>query len=184
MQKIIQKIKDKKAKNRLKRRPEAPKKDTPYDKAHLSWISPEMIHHKRGKVWKWVVGSIFVATVIGAFLLGAWSFSLALIAFAVSYFLVHLEPPKNLEVKISDLGIKVGDRQYPYSKIQTFWVLYEPGQVKTLNIKVTDRLIKDIVIQLGEQDPAEVREFLLTKIPELEGQTEKISDLFLRLFKI
>ena len=39
------------------------------------------------------------------------------------------------------------------------------------------------VSRLDGQSPSPVREFLFSKIPELEGQTEKISDIIFRLFR-
>lgn len=155
-----------------------------YDDVILSWIAPETVKHERGLVWK-IVASLVVAFAIAwGFVYFSWTFSLLLITFVLVYYLVHLEHPKEVEIKISEIGIKVGAKKYPYSRIKVFWIIYEPPFVKTLNIRVSGEIVSDITIQLDHQDPAPIRNFLLEKIPELEGQTEKISDIFLRLFKI
>lgn len=156
---------------------------TAFDDAVLLWIAPEMIKHERGLTWK-IIASILVALACAwGVVYGSWTFSVALLAAILVYYLVHLEHPKNVEIKISEIGIKVGTRKYPYSRIKAFWIIYEP-YVKTLNLRISGEMISDITIQLGNQGPAEVRNFLLEKIPELEGQSEKISDIFFRLFKI
>lgn len=157
---------------------------TAYDEALISWIAPETIRHERGPIWKIVMSIVVLALIGGGIYYDAWTFSLAIGAFVSAYYLIHLEHPKAIEIKISDIGIKIGYRKYTYSQIKAFWLIYDPPFVQTLNIRVTGQYISDITIQLGDQSPATIREFLMTKIPELEGQSEKLSDIFLRLFKI
>lgn len=157
---------------------------TAYDKAIISWIAPETIIHQRGPIWKIVVSLLVLATIAFGIYTGAWTFSLAIGVFAIAYYIIHLEHPKAIEIKISEIGIKVGYRKFSYSQIRAFWILYDPPYVQTLNLRVHGQIVDDIAIQLYDQEPAEIREFLMTKIPELEGQTEKLSDIFLRLFKI
>lgn len=161
-------------------------KNTPsaYDEAILSWVTPEAIRHERGTIWKFLIGIALIFTIAWGIVYNAWTFSLAIGVFAVVYYLIHLEHPKDIEIKISNIGIKVGGRKYPYSRIKAFWLIYEPPYIKTLNLRVSGEMVSDITIQLNGQHPADVRQFLMERIPELEGQSEKLSDIFLRLFKI
>lgn len=155
-----------------------------FDNGQISWIAPERIQHNRGKLWmSFMVVSVVAAAVWGIFY-NAWTFSIAIVAFAVVYALTHMDHPEEVEVTLSDIGIKVGGRKYAFSKIKAFWVIYEPPFTKTLNIRVDGDLALDIDIQLNEQDPAAVREFLISKIPELEGKQQSVIKMFLRLFKI
>jgi len=190
IKKIKKKLKEKKHKRIQKR--EAKKKHiyalknapSAYDDAVLSWVAPETIKHERGTLWKFIIGLFVIAIAVWGILNDAWTFSLVIVAFSITYYLVHLEHPKEVEIKVSNIGIKVGARKYPYNRIRAFWLIYDPPYVKTLNIRVTADLITDITIQLNGQNPSQLREFLMDKIPEMEGQTEKISDIILRLLKI
>lgn len=155
-----------------------------FDEAVISWIAPEAIRHERGTLWKIVMSLVVIGTITFGILYNSWTFSLAIAAFVFAYYIVNLEHPKHLEVKISDIGIKIGNRKYPFSRIKAFWTIYEPPYTATLNIRTTGEITSDITIQLHGQSPSEIRRFLLDKIPELEGQSEKLSDIFLRLFKI
>lgn len=192
---MIRKLKNKYQAHKLKRaqKREAKKQmlyllhnaPSAYDEAVLSWVAPETIRHERGIISKIVIGLIIIGLIAwGILYYRAWTFSLAIAAFSITYYLVHLEHPKEVEIKISDIGIKVGGRRYPYSRIRSFWLIYEPPYIKTLNLRVSGEMVSDITIQLNGQNPAQVREFLMAKIPELEGQTEKMSDILLRLLKI
>lgn len=171
-------------KQKSKQNYEIKNKPTAFDEAILSWVAPETIKHQRGKVWKVVMGALAAGFAVGGIVYGAWTFSLAIIAFVIVHYLVNLENPKDVEVKISDVGIKVGGRKYSYGIIKAFWIVYDPPLVKTLNIRVKNRMNCDITIQLDGQTPGPVRKVLLEKIPELEGQEEKLSDVILRVLKI
>lgn len=155
-----------------------------FDDVAITWIAPEVVRHERGTVWKTIAALLVVLGAIAAFMYSSWSFGLAILACAVAYFLEHLEHPKYVDVKISEIGIKAGTRAYPYSKIKSFWIIYEPPYVSTLNLRVVGQYPGNITIQLDGQDPAAVREYLMSKIPELPGQSESLSDIFIRIFKI
>ncbi len=184
---MFHKIKNKYKQHKLERRRQLDMiKNMPsaYDDAIISWIAPETIRHQHGPIWKTVMSFLVAGAIILGIYYDAWTFSLVVAVFVITYYLVHLEHPKSLEVKISDIGTKIGYRKYTYSQIKAFWIIYDPPYVQTLNIRVIGEYVSDITIQLNTQSPATVREFLMAKIPEMEGQSEKLSDIFLRLFKI
>ncbi len=155
-----------------------------YDNKIISWVAPEHVRYQRGTLWKVIIG-IFLITSIGlGIYYNAWTFSLAVSVFVIAYYLIHRDHPNDVEISISDIGIKVGHRKYPFSRIKSFWLMYEPPHIRTLNIKVHGELAVDISIQLNHQDPSKIREFLIEKIPEKEGHQESFSDIFARLLKI
>lgn len=157
---------------------------TPYDKGLISWDAPEYIKHKKG--WLWY--TLFIMLAIGgttlAYMYSSWTFSLAILAFAVTYMMYDLRHPKNIKVILSDFGIKFGKKIFQYSRIQAFWIIYNQPFTKTLNIRVHNEYLVDIEIQLENQDPVEVHKFLSQKIPELEGKTESFFGVLSRLLKL
>lgn len=155
-----------------------------FDNAIIAWEAPEYVVHDRGLAWKIIMPLIVALTAGLSLYYNAWSFALAIVVFAAVYAMVHLEHPRNIQIKISEIGIKVGFRKYAYSRIKAFWIIYEPPYVRTLNIRVEGDFIGEVTIQLADQDPSVIREYLISKIPELEGKTESVSDIFVRLFKI
>jgi hypothetical protein len=174
----LKKAQKREAKQRVHDEPSA------FDHAVISWTAQEYIKHEKGLFWK-VCAVIFIAVFAAfGFMEDAWTFSLAIIVFGVTYFIVHLEHPKHVEVKISATGIKFGNRKYSYGKIKAFWIIYNPPHIKTLNIRVHGEFLTDISIQLDDQNPAVIREYLLSKIPEMEGKSESLGDAILRLLKI
>jgi len=155
-----------------------------YDNAVFSWVAPEYVMHDRGLVWK--ISMILLVVIVAALSLHfqAWSFALVVVVFSAVYALIHLQHPRNIEIKISEIGVKVGYKKYTFTKIRAFWFIYEPNYVETLNLRVEGNFTGEITIQLAGMDPAPIRDFLINKIPELEGKTESFSDVLIRLFKI
>lgn len=156
-----------------------------FDHEKISWFTPEYIKYEKGLLWKVLVILIATALISWGIVSKAWTFSVVMVVFVVVYYLlIHREHPKAVKVVLSNIGIKVGHRKYPYSKIKAFWIIYNPPYTKTLHIRVQNDFAVDIPIYLHHQDPAEIREFLLEKLPELEGHRESFSDILLRIFKI
>lgn len=156
-----------------------------YDDALISWNIPGTVQYHRGPIWK-ILAVLFVfGTIVWGIFYDAWTFSAAIAAFVLAYGLTHYKKqPKDISISISDIGIRIGSKKFSYPHIRAFWIIYEPPYVQTLNLRVVGDIISDISIQLNGQNPAEIRELLLGKIPELEGQHEKLGDLLLRLLKL
>lgn len=156
-----------------------------YDEAVIQWIAPESARYQRGPIWKTLVSLVILGTITWGIFHEAWTFSAAIAAFVLAYSLSHYrKEPKDVSIKISDIGIKIGSKKFSYTHVKAFWILYEPPYISTLNLRVVGDIVSDISIQLNGQNPSEIREFLIGKIPEMEGQHEKLSDLLLRLLKL
>lgn len=193
LKKISKKLKIRKIKKAEKKLQKALKKEaktlgkkqnTAFDKAVISWKAPEYIKLHKGIVWYSIFILLFAVGAYFAYSYSAWTFALALVAFAVTYLLFDKKMPKNVKVTLSDVGIKVGGKIYQYNRIRAFWVAYNPPFVKTLNIRVHNEYLVDIEIQLGDQDPSEVYECLSVRIPELEGKVDSFFTHLARLFKL
>jgi hypothetical protein len=150
----------------------------------ISWIAPEYTSYSKSSRWYIAAGLVVVLTLIYAAITSNWTMGLAVIVFTAVYQYTHVyHPPKNIRIELTEFGIRMPGVFFPYSQIQAFWIYYKPG-LKTLNLRVAKRFWADVVIQLGEQDPVEVRSFLVGQIAEWEGKDERLSELFLRILKL
>jgi hypothetical protein len=150
----------------------------------ISWEAPEYLQHEKG--WKWYLGAAIVIAllVIYGMFTNNLTLAIALVLASAVYLMVHAQTPKHVQVIVSKTGIKVGQREYPYQNIKYFWIIYEPHKIKTLNLETNSKYLPDISIQLGEQNPAELRTFLLMHIREREGKEESFVDTILRTLKL
>lgn len=156
---------------------------SPFDKALLVLQTPENIPYQRGIVWKIVMSLITLGAITLGIVNDAWSFSLAIFAFAITYYLVHLTPPQMLTVKISEAGVKIGNITYPYSKINAFWITYQ-SSLNTLHLRINGQVLSDLKIQLLVDDPMEIQKILKKHLKQLPIEQESFVDSVLRLLKI
>ena len=181
---MFTKIKTKITAGRLRKAQEREATDSSaFDNAVIIWQTPDIIRYQKGRIWHIVMGFLVLGLATVAYFFNAWTFSLVVIVFAFVYLIVYREKPKIVTVKISPIGIKVGSRQYPYSQIKHFFLLYQPPFLENLIIRQSGFTV-DVTIPLSGQDPAGVREFLKSKITEKEGEKEPLTDTLIRLFKL
>ena len=58
-----------------------------------------------------------------------------------------------LRIKITQLGIYVEDQFYPYNMINSFWLVYQPPFVRTLNLRLVGKTTSRLVIQMDTKTP-------------------------------
>lgn len=190
IKKIKTKIKTARQNGKLKKAQKKEQKEqlyaaaTAFDDAVCSWQTSEFVRHDRGIIWKIMMPLlVFLAVFMGIYY-DVWTFSLAIATFALVYYILHRKGPETINVVISDIGIKVGSRCYPFSKIKAFWIIYQPPVLKTLHIRVSGDIALNIAIELEDQHPAAIRELLIDKIPEIEGQKVSLVESLARLLKL
>ncbi|MEK9133157.1 MAG: hypothetical protein AAB606_05655 [Patescibacteria group bacterium] len=155
-----------------------------YDDAVLTWKAPEYTYHEKSIIWFILAGFVALLLVIYGILTNGWTFSVAILVFAGTYYLVYREKPKMVEIKISRFGVKVGHHIFPYNHLKSFWIVYNLPFVKRLYLRFTSRLHPDIAISLEDMDAAQIRRVLADHLQELKGTHEPFSDALVRVFKL
>lgn len=155
-----------------------------YDSAVFEWQAPEYHKHHKGAVWFIIAGLIAFGLVVYGVVTAGWTFSVAILIFSGVYLLIHSQEPKKIPVKISPMGIKMGNHYVPYSDIRAFWIVYHPPMIKTLNFRTVHPLLPDMMLSLEHHDPSEIRDYLSTQIPEWEGKAESFSNTLVRLLRL
>lgn len=150
----------------------------------LSWEAPEYVQHEKSLLWFFVAAVFAVALIVYGAFIGNWTMIIAIIVVAAIYIWLHGQTPQHVKIKVSKTGIKFGEKEILYQNIANFWIIYHPGHLETLNIKSNSRIYPDLSIELGDQDPAELRTFLCAHVREHEGKVEHFSDTLIRLFKL
>lgn len=156
----------------------------PDDQPILLWPAPEYIKHTKGRLWFIFNGLLVLGIVVYGVITNSWTMSVAFLIFAGVYYLIHQEEPRQITIAISEMGIKIDTRFYPFSSIRYFWIVYNPPFVKTLHLKLASRTLSEIEVQLADQNSADVRSYLLKQIPEMEGKEESLTSIFSRIMKL
>lgn len=82
-------------------------------------------------------------------------------------------------VAVSALGVGVDDRMYYWRDLESFWIEYEPGGMKELSIAERRWYLPYLRVPLGNQNPVQIRAFMLEFLPEQEHELS-IVDLIAR----
>ena len=155
-----------------------------HNKVLLEWRTPEFIPHPRGKIWFIIAGILILSFVIYAILTNSATTAIVFIILTGVYYLTHNQEPRIISIKITELGISIDKNFYPYNTINSFWIVYHPPFVRTLNLRLGTKSFTQIKIELSEQNPVEVRQFLAKEIPEIEGAEESMIDILIRLLRL
>lgn len=155
------------------------------NRAVFYWETPEYIHHEKDKKWYIIAASVILFFVLIGVFTGSLSMAVVFILLGGVYYINQLKKPKDVHVIISEMGIHFGHRFYPYNVIDSFWILYQPPHITTLNLKLHKGALRTISIELAEDiSPGDLRDYLLTQVPELTGKEEDFIDTISRKLKL
>lgn len=155
-----------------------------FDKALLAWRAPEYHQYEKSALWFIIAGLAAAVLIFYGIKTDGWTFSIAVAVFAAVYYLMHREQPPVVDVKISEVGVKVGHHIFPYSHLKYFWIIYDPPFVKRLYLREASRFHPEVFVSLEDTDPAQVRHALSHHTEELKGKHEPFSDSLVRLFRL
>ncbi len=155
-----------------------------HNKLLITWKAPDFIPHQKGAKWFIIAGILMLLIITYAIYTGSATMAIVFIVLAGTYYLTRNQAPKIIDIKITELGIFVGTKFYPYNTINSFWIVYHPPFVRTLNLKLSNKTCSRIVIQLDAQNPVEVRKVLAKEIPEIEGGKESTTEVITRMLRL
>ncbi len=163
---------------------EAEKTPSHFDNAIIEWSAPPRHKPQKGTAWFIIMSFAVAALLYYAIASQNWIFAVAIIVATIAYLVDHTEEHKELEIKISEYGIKIGKKKIPYSGIRAFWMLYHPPFIGQLHIRTHAKTSPDFIIELNGSDPVRLRKYLTRHIVEWEGKEEGFLDICTRLLRL
>lgn len=155
-----------------------------YGTPMIAWRAPEFKEHERGQLWIFAMSVLAIGLIIYGILTDSIAFSVVIILVAGVFFLTHNHKPQIVEVIITDLGIKFGERFYSFEDVKVFWIIFDPPHVKTLNFRTSRGVVREVCIQLEDQNPSEIRAFLGAHLSEWKNRTETLAEILIRILKL
>jgi hypothetical protein len=151
-------------------------------KNYLEWTAPEFEYYHKDKSWLVMVGLIAAGLFLWALLTKNIIFALLI---GLSYFATMaygLKKPAPVKLVVTSQGIKINQTLYEFDNLKSFWIFYQPPQVREISLRSKKTIMPYIKLPLGEQNPVEVREVLLKYLPERKHK-ESLIDNFARSLK-
>jgi hypothetical protein len=160
------------------------KKQNHSEKKEIIWEAPEF--DRRPKPLLWYIFFSIIST--GLVVWGIYQKSpitvITFIVMAVVIMLFSLKKPEMTTYRLTTTSIIIGKVEYPYKIIKKFWIFYNPPEMKTLNFETSAYLNSTVRIELGSQNPLEVKWFLKNFIIEDIDKEEGFADALARRLKL
>ncbi|MDO8495301.1 MAG: hypothetical protein Q7S32_02110 [bacterium] len=127
-----------------------------------------------------IIGIIFVLIGV-AFIVFQQSTITGIFFFLVVFvmFIVGFKKKVAIDWELGPLGITIDDVSHRYTDLKSFWVEYEPQQLKELSFQSKKWYHSYIKIPLRKENPLEIREYLLAFLPE-ERHEDTIIEVIIR----
>lgn len=152
-------------------------------KTFVEWHAPEFIAPERTQQWYllWLLGALAVITISVIF--KNILFAILILLTAIAVLLQSQRTPKIITCAITSRGVRIGERQYKFDDIESFWIIYEPPHTKVLLLSSKQMLNPQIAVEIAQENPVRIRQALLQFLPEKE-QRPSFIDWLTRILKL
>ncbi|OIO47206.1 MAG: hypothetical protein COY09_00290 [Candidatus Portnoybacteria bacterium CG_4_10_14_0_2_um_filter_39_11] len=142
----------------------------------FQWHTQNNTQQKTNKLW--IVGLVVAG--LACLIISFWqkNFILAILTILILFVIFQFNRKDNSThiFSVSDQGIQINKKLYLYQFLKSFWIFYEPNGIQELSIESKKTIVPLVKIPLYNQDPNEIRKFLLRYLPEKE-QEESLIDI-------
>jgi hypothetical protein len=152
------------------------------DKFIITWEAPEFKHYPKNMAWYITLCAIAIL-VVGYMLIQRDLFgAVSMLIFACFIYFFALQRPQQVQIGMTKTGIHIGEFYIPYKTIRHFWIVHNERH-KTVNMETTAYLNRHIVLELEDEDPELIREFLIRVLPEHENTEETFAQKVMHRLK-
>lgn len=132
----------------------------------VSWEAYEHHHTQKGSDWFWVLGIVTVAVTVAAILLGNMLFGILLFVAGLVTALHANREPRIIEHAVTSRGVQVGEKMYPYSTLDVFFIDEENPHGPQLLIQSQKLFMPLIILPLPEEYVDDIEELVASRLPE------------------
>jgi hypothetical protein len=151
----------------------------------FAWTVNEYEEHERSKRWYITAGVIGGLLLLYSLISGNYLFTLVVVLFGIILFLQDTQSPMEVFFAITQAGIIVGEIYYPFREITSYWIVYNPPEVKNIYFITKNMLKHRLQVPLLDNDPRPIRDFLNDFLLEdVDKEEEPLSDRLGRVFKL
>lgn len=149
----------------------------------LEWYAKEHEHRPKSPIWFIALASL-TTVVIGLqlFLYANFIGAITIAAIGSLIYYIAQQKPDTVRYRIMIDGIAINTLLYHYQDLETFNVIYEPDETKTVIFRTNRRFSPYIHLEIGEADvdPSEIRDILMEFLEEDQEMEEPLVDILAR----
>jgi len=156
-----------------------------HGKKILVWEFWESEGQKKTVGWYAIIILIFLGLSLSALFFQNYLFLIFLILIFVILAIEWKSPAEKRKIEIFEEGVVVANKFYEWDDLETFWIIYQPPQIKKLYLNPKGTFNLEFSISLEDQDPRKVRNIFKEYVEEdLERKNETLFDSVRRGLKI
>jgi hypothetical protein len=149
----------------------------------ITWEALSHIKTEKSSDWYWILGIITIGASILSIYFNNLLLALLILIGTFAIFVQTNIEPKTQKFELNRKGVVVGSTLYPYSTLESFYVIDEDGWDRDrILIKSKKNFMPLITIPLGESvKPEQASEFLIEYLDEEHLQESAIERIMLIL---
>lgn len=147
----------------------------------ITWEAHEHNHTKKESDWFWVLGIITLAVTVTAVLLGNTLFGILLFIAGLVTALHATKDPNIIPFSVTQRGLRIEDKLYPYSTLESFYIDEEDPAGPQLLVKSEKLFMPLLILPLPEEYIDDIEDILASRLPE-EHLEEPIATKLLEYF--
>lgn len=143
-------------------------------KVLFKWEAPTRVHVRRPRQWYWTVALVVLAIVVLLAFFQELALIAAVIAFMFVIYVVSTVPPGEVEYRLTEHGLEIGDSKsngkpeemsaYTWEQLDTFWFSFRQGR-EVLNIDTKLAFPNRLSILFGRTDRKRIVDILQERLP-------------------
>jgi len=138
----------------------------------------------RSPVWYIIAFSVVVGLAVWWFLTKQYGMSFVVLLVAGVAFFVENNSEDHIQVRINELGMKVGEKFYDFSRINSYTFMYSWENAVLMRLSLNQRGIKMIDLKVDNTITSELKGILPNFIEENPQKDMSLVDRMIHLLKL
>jgi hypothetical protein len=147
----------------------------------VEWSASEFIEHSKSAGWYMLlaIGSLALAAIVYLLTKDAVSTGMVIVVAAV-FGIFAARRPRVLNYSVTNRGISVGDKHYPYANFKSFSVVRE-GNIDSVWLMPLKRFMPTLTIYFEPKDEPKIIDVISQYLPVENGRVDAVDKLMHRL---
>lgn len=143
------------------------------------WEAPEFTKYEKDVYWTAILAIGSIAITIFFLLTKNYIGALVIAMLAILVYVYSKKEPRLIRFAITPMGIKIENKLYKFEELKSFWIFYEPGEIKELSVRTKQLINPYLGLPLGNAKPVTIRQIMLKFLRE-KKQEEPVANILAR----
>lgn len=132
----------------------------------ITWRAREFEQKEKPLTWFLGLGMILLCLIVVGLLTKNYFFAVLVVLTGFVLVQYAIKEPRARTFVIEESDLVIDAQRYPFESFSSFWIFYDPPQLKELSFRSKQRFMPYVRIPLANQDPVVIRRALMKHLPE------------------